>query len=148
MIREAKRIARKENSSANFEIGDVFHILPQSANVVSASSLLAALEDKVGGFQALLNAVKPGGALLIIEPTDRMTPQATDALIRSGVRGRRISGLRLWTRARQGRAVDPGIFNVSVGAGQVIFTPLLGGIVGAWLIQTHINHSNQQEKGL
>jgi SAM-dependent methyltransferase len=134
MIREAKKIAQEENSSAHFEIGDIFRIPPQSADIVSASSLLAALDDKIGGFQALLKAVKSGGILLIIEPTDRMTPQAVDVFIRSGMHGKRMSGLRLWARARQGRAVNPKIFNMPE-AGRTIFTPLLGGLVGAWLIQ-------------
>ncbi|MBI3650524.1 MAG: class I SAM-dependent methyltransferase [Acidobacteria bacterium] len=134
MIQEAKKIARNEASSAHFKIGDVFRIPPQSADIVSASSLLAALEDKVGGFQSLLSIVKPGGSLLIIEPTNQMTPQAVATLIRGGLGGKRISGLRLWARARAGRAVNPEIFKAS-GAVPVIFTPLLNGLVGAWLIQ-------------
>lgn len=134
MIREARKIARNENSFARFEVGDIFRIPEESADIVSASSLLAALPDKVGGFQALLKAIKPGGTLLIIEPTDRMTPQAVDVFIRSGMHGKRINGLRLWARARQGRAVNPKIFNMPE-AGRTIFTPLLGGLVGAWLIQ-------------
>ena len=134
MIWEAKKIARTENSSAQFEIGDVFRIPPESADIVSASSLLATLGDKVGGFQALFGAVKPGGSLLIIEPTDRMTPQAVNFFIRSGVHGKRVSGLRLWARMRQDRAVNPKIFNMPE-AGRTTFTPLLGGLVGAWIIQ-------------
>jgi len=134
MIWEAKKIARNESSFASFEVGDVFHIPPQSADIVSASSLLATIDDKVGAFRALLGAVKPGGSLLIIEPTNRMTPQAVGTFIRSGMHGKRIGGLRLWARARRGRTVNPNIFNVPE-AGQTTFTPLLGGLVGAWLIQ-------------
>lgn len=134
MTREAEKIAWNKNSSARFEVGDVFNLPPQSADVVSASSLLATLNDKISGFRALFGAVKPGGTLLVIEPTERMTPHAVDTLIRDGLQGKRISGLRLWARARQGRAVDPEILNVS-GAGEVIFTPLLLGLVGAWLIR-------------
>jgi len=133
MIREANKIARNESSSAHFEVGDVFRVPPQSADIVSASSLLATLEDKASGFEALLGTVRPGGSLIIIEPTDRMTPKAADAIIRGGLRGKRISGLRLWARARRGRAVDPKIFNAPE-AGQVTFTPLLDGLVGAWRI--------------
>jgi len=132
MIREAKKIALNENSSAHFEVGDVFRIPPENADIVSASSLLATLDDKVAGFHALLMAVKPGGSLLIIEPTDRMTPKAVDVIIRGGVRGKRITGLQLWAHARQGRAVNPKIFNASEGI--ITFTPLLGGLVGAWRI--------------
>jgi len=134
MIHEARKIAKNENSSAVFEVGDVFQIPAESADVVSASSLLAALDDKVGGFQALLKAVKPGGSLLIIEPTDRMTLQAVNTLIQSGVQNKRIDGLRMWARARQGRAVDPKIFNPTE-TNHVSFTPLLSGLVGAWQIE-------------
>lgn len=134
MISEARKIARNENSSAVFEVGDVFQIPAESADVVSASSLLATLDDKVGGFQALLKAVKPGGSLLIIEPTDRMTLPAVNALIQSGVQNKRIEGLRMWARARQGRSVDPKIFNTTQ-TNQVTFTPLLNGLVGAWRIE-------------
>lgn len=134
MIREAERVARNEHSPARFMIGDVFHLPPQSAEVVSASSLLAALENKQGGIKALLQAVKPGGTLLIIEPTERMTSRAVDDRIRTGTKGKRIIGLRIWARAREGRAVNPEIFNVPE-VEQVTFTPLLGGLVGAWLIR-------------
>lgn len=134
MIREAKKIARNESSAAHFKVGDVFRIPSQSADIVSASSLLATLEDRVGGLHALLSAVKPGGSLLIIEPTDRMTPRAASVFIRSGVHGKRMCGLRLWARDRQGLAVNPKIFNMPE-VGRTTFTPLLDGLVGAWLIQ-------------
>jgi len=124
----------RQKLSARFEVGDVFKIPMQSADVVSASSLLATLDDKVGGFQALLAAVKPGGSLLIIEPTDRMSVPVVDALIRDGLPNGRIAGLRMWARARQGHAIDPEIFKVA-DAGEVTFTPLLGGLVGAWLFE-------------
>lgn len=135
MIREAKKIAKSEASSAVFINGDVYQSRPQGADVVSASSLLAVLDDKVGGFQALLKAVNPGGLLLVVEPTDRMTPQAADVLIQNGLHGKGIEGLRMWARARQGSAIDPEIFNAGEGA-LVAFNPLLGGLVGAWIFQT------------
>ena len=134
MIREAKKIAKRETSSAVFISGDVFQSRPQGADVVSASSLLAVLDDKVGGFQALLKVVNPGGLLLIVEPTDRMTPHAVDVLIQNGLHGKGIKGLRMWSGARQGRAIDPEIFKAGEGE-LVVFKPLLGGLVGAWLFQ-------------
>lgn len=133
MIREARKIALRERSSARFEIGDISRLRPQSADIVSASSLLAALDDRVGAFHLLLRAVQPAGTLLIIEPTDRMTPQAINVLARERLRGKRISGLRLWACARQGRAVDPAIFG-AVGTSVTSF-PLLGGLVRAWLVR-------------
>ncbi len=136
MIREAKKIAKREASSADFAAGDVFQARPQGADVVSASSLLAVLDDKVGGFESLLRAVNPGGVLLIVEPTDQMTPQAVDVLIQDGLHGKRIDGLRMWARARQGSAIDPEIFGTAIPA---TFAPLLGGLVGAWFFQKEPN---------
>lgn len=134
MLREARRIAKSEGSSAVFENGDVFQNRPQSADVVVASSLLAVLDDKEGGFNALLRVVNPGGSLLIVEPTERMTTHYAENLIQKGLGGKRIDGLRIWSRARAGHAIDPEI--LMTGAGQrVTFTPLLGGLVGAWLFQ-------------
>ena len=134
MVREAKRIAKIETSSAVFLNGDVYESRPQGADVVSASSLLAVLDDKVGGYQALLREVNLGGLLLIVEPTDRMSMRAVDVLIRNGLHGKGIKGLQMWAHARQGSAVDPEIFRTD-GAELVSFTPLLGGLVGAWLFR-------------
>ena len=106
----------------------------QGADVVSASSLLAVVDDKVGGFQALLKGVNLGGLLLIVEPTDQMTTRAVDVLIGDGLHGRRINGLRMWAHARQGNAIDSEIFRAS-GVRLLTFTPLLGGLVGAWLFR-------------
>ena len=134
MIREAEKIAKNDASSAGFVVGDVFQAPAQGADVVSASSLLAVIDDKVRGFQALLNAVNPGGHLLIVEPTDRMTTKAVDVLIEEGLSDERIDGLRMWARAREGSAIDPEIFRTDE-VQPVAFTPLLGGLVGAWLFQ-------------
>ena len=134
MIREAEKIAKSETSSAVFIKGDIFESRTQGAAVVSASSLLAVLDDKVRGFQALLKVVDPGGLLLIVEPTDRMTTKAVDVLIQEGLSDERIDGLRMWARARQGNAIDPEIFRTGE-VQPVTFTPLLGGLVGAWLFQ-------------
>lgn len=133
MVREAQKIARREKSAAVFEVDDVFKLPPQSADVVSASSLLATLDEKADGFRALLTAVRPGGSLLIIEPTDRMSVSSAEELIRSGLPNGRIAGLRMWARAREGHAVDPSLFRDADGH-SVVSTPLLGGLVGSWLI--------------
>lgn len=132
MIREAKKIAKREASSANFAVGDVFQARSLGADVVSASSLLAVLDDKVGGFEALLRAVNPGGVLLIVEPTDQMATHAVDVLIQKGLHDERIDGLQMWTRARQGSAIDPEIFGTALPARTTL---LLGGLVQAWLFK-------------
>ena len=57
--------------------------LPVNAfDVVSASSLLAVVSDKSAAFDALYRCVKPGGLLLILEPSRRMSfSNAVSALL-------------------------------------------------------------------
>lgn len=134
MIRAAKRRGEKQRSSARFRIGDVASLPVEAAEVVSAASLLAVLKDKVGGLNALWKCVRPGGKLLVIEPTERMTVENANRVIVNGPPRKRIDGLRLWAAARQGRAVDPGMYD-TLGAESVRFVPLLDSLVGAWMIQ-------------
>ena len=134
MIREAMKIAKKSKSSAFFACGDLYDIPSHSADIVSASSLIAMLDDKTGGFRALLNIVKPGGSLIILEPTNLLTPNAVDTWIKKGMRGKRIFALRLWAHARKNLATNPMIYN-SPDIEQIVFSPLYGGLVGMWIIQ-------------
>lgn len=75
MIKAAIRLAKHHHSSAEFEVGSIMALPYQYADVVSAASLLAALDDKPSGLNALWRCVRPGGHLLIIEPTVRMNPE-------------------------------------------------------------------------
>lgn len=134
MIRAAERLAKDQRSSASFKIGDVTGLSVQAAEVVSAASLLAVLEDKVSGLNALWKCVRPGGTLLIIEPTEQMTVENANRVIENGVARKRIDGLSRWAAAREGRTVDPGMYDM-LGAESVRFVPLLHGLVGAWVIQ-------------
>ncbi len=134
MIAAAQRIARREKCSATFQLGS-FEDLPEArVSVISAASLLAVLADPMAGLVALWRAVRPGGTLLIIEPTAEMTVGHAHELIRDGLPGKRKDGLYLWARARQGHIVDPSIYS-RLNAAQREFTPLLHGMVGAWILQ-------------
>lgn len=89
----------------------------------------------------LLDAVAPGGTLLVVETSDMM------ASLRAGDRRRKLASghrawvLRLWARARLGtRAVDiealcPNEYVVQRHA-------LLGGLVNAWLVRREIGHDS------
>ncbi len=137
MIAVAQRRAARATSSAEFKLGDIASLAAMTprADVISAASLLAVVEDKAAALHALLAAVKPGGCLLVIEPTAAMTPTAAAALIRNGLGGRRINGLRLWARARHGRAINPDLFDAAY-ASAVHYTPLLSGLLGVWILRT------------
>lgn len=133
MIQAAKRLARRQGLSIEFKTGDVFNLPADSADVVSAASLLAVLGDRTKGLNSIWNSLKPKGTLLIIEPTDQMTAENANKTITNGLPRKRISGLRMWASARQGNIVNPRIYE-SLDARSVEFTSLLGGLVGAWII--------------
>ena len=134
MIRSAQRIAKRQGLSVDFKTRDVFNLPIESADVVSAASLLAVLEDKASGLNSLWQCVRPAGTLLIIEPTDQMTIENANQLIKNGLPRKRIQGLRMWATARQDNIVNPAIYE-TLDAQSVDFTPLLNGLVGAWVIQ-------------
>jgi ubiquinone/menaquinone biosynthesis C-methylase UbiE len=133
MIQAAKSLAKRQGLSIEFKVGDVFNLPVESADVVSAASLLAVLDDKAGGLRSLWGSVRPGGALLIIEPTEQMTHENANQVIKNGLGGKRIKGLRMWAAARQGNTIKPGLYD-KLGA-PLDFTPLLSGLVGAWVIR-------------
>ncbi|MBI5294483.1 MAG: class I SAM-dependent methyltransferase [Chloroflexi bacterium] len=133
-IQTAKLIAVSQGLSIEFKSGDVFKLPAESADVVSAASLLAVLPDREKGLKSLWSAVRAGGSLLIIEPTHQMNSENAARAIQNGLPKKRIAGLRMWANARQGNIVDPAIYE-TLGAESIRFTPLLQGLVGAWVIQ-------------
>ena len=132
MIKAAQRLALKHHASAKFAVGDIA-ASSLSADVASAASLLAVLEDKLAGLHALWRCVNSGGHLLIIEPTARMNPANTKTIIASGLPQKRIYGLRLWAAMRQNRAVDPALFDGLTSERRYI--ELLQGLAGAWIFE-------------
>jgi ubiquinone/menaquinone biosynthesis C-methylase UbiE len=133
MIQSAKRIAKRQGLSIDFKTGDVFNLSTESADVVSATSLLAVLGNKASGLNSLWKCVRSGGTLLIIEPTNRMTIENANQVVNSGLSRKRINGLRMWATARQGNTIDPAIFETLV-VDSIKFEPLLQGLVGAWIL--------------
>lgn len=134
MIRAARRIAARLGSPVSFQVGDLASIPAGAAEVVSAASLLAVLPDRAAGLSALRAAVRPGGSLLVIEPTASMTVENANRIIADGLPPKRRNALRMWAAARQGSTVDAGLFD-ALDAVETHFTPLLGGMVGAWRLR-------------
>lgn len=102
MIEAARRVATRAGSRARFEVNDLDGLRDHAAaEVVSAASLLAVLPDPRAGLAALWSAVRPGGHLLIVEPTEAMGPgRAARALGRAP-----HPGLLMWSVARAGASV-------------------------------------------
>lgn len=134
MIAAAKRIACRNHSPAKFQTGDIASLPAESAYVVSAASLLAVLPDREAGLHSLWHLLRPGGFLLIVEPTHQMTSENAARAIQNGLPKKRIAGLRVWANARQGKIVDPALYE-TLGAESIHFQPLLEGLVGAWVLQ-------------
>lgn len=132
MVKAARRLAKWHRSAATFQQGDLQSLPTQGADVVSAASLLAVLDDKHQGLLALWECVRPGGYLLLIEPTQKMTPENAARLIRLGLPGKRLRGLTLWAASRNNRALDPQIFQ-QLNATEMRSLELLEGLVSAWI---------------
>ncbi|MEQ1506223.1 MAG: class I SAM-dependent methyltransferase [Myxococcota bacterium] len=109
-----------------FEVGALADEGP-SACVVSAASLLYVLADPLDGMRHLWRRVHPGGALLVVETTDALTPARA-----TGVSPH--PALLLWATTRRGRAVDRGLAR-AVDATTVETHPLLDGLVEAWVLR-------------
>lgn len=133
MIAAATQIAKSEGSSATFRVGSFEEVSHANVSVISAASLLAVLPDRFAGLTALWQGVRPGGTLLIVEPTAEMTTIHAQQLLRKGILGRRSFGLRLWAYARQGNAVDPSLY-ARLDSARIDYVPLLEGLVGAWIV--------------
>ena len=130
MIKAARRIAKWHGSKAHFEVGDLTYLMDKKANVISAASLLAVLDDREDALNIMWESVQPNGYLLIIEPTELMNQANANELIKSGLPKKRLNGLKRWAKARENRSIDPAIFE-NIEAKDVIILELLGGLVKA-----------------
>jgi len=88
------------------------------------------VKDKSAVLDQLIRYVRPGGKLLIVEPTAQLTARAAHELTRLGKLGRRSRGLRLWAHAREGKTIDPQVFRMH----EVERIDLLHGLVAAWVV--------------
>lgn len=134
MIRAAIKQAQRTNSSAQFQLGSLDSLKNMQAEVVSAASFLAVMPDPAQVLTQLWQAVQVGGKLLIIEPTELMQIKQVHQLIKHGqISGRGKYWLYLWARARQGRAVDPQMYQTPQPSA-IQQTSLLHGFVDCWLL--------------
>jgi ubiquinone/menaquinone biosynthesis C-methylase UbiE len=119
---------------ASFEVASLDALVASgvTADVVSAASLLFVLPDPARAIGQLFRLVAPGGSLLLVETTPAMRPRAAWARMS----GRRGAGLLLWGFARRGRSVA---LTIDAFAHDDLVRstshPLLGGLVGAWLLR-------------
>jgi len=134
MIKAARRLNKWHRTKANYEVGDLTYLTNKKANVISAASLLAVLDDKEDALNIMWESVLPEGYLLIIEPTELMNQKNAKNLIKTGLPKKRIRGLKMWAMARESRAIDPTIFD-RLQTNNKTTLELLGGLVKARIFQ-------------
>ncbi|GAB3130182.1 class I SAM-dependent methyltransferase [Novispirillum itersonii] len=109
-------------------------------SVVSAGSLLAVVPDRAAALRQLLARLAPGGQLLLVEPSARMTLRhALRWLVQSGGGAGGGGWLLLWAATRTpARVVDRAgldrILSAMAGTWRLEAVPLLDGMVTAWVI--------------
>ena len=134
MVRAARREASAAGVSAAFEVATLEELASAGpvGDVVSAASLLAVLPRRREALAMLWRLVRPGGTLLVVETTPRMRPVET---LRH-LAGRGAVGLVLWGLARNGRSAAADVESfLPRDLATRSFHPLLGGLVGAWLLR-------------
>jgi trans-aconitate methyltransferase len=126
------RRARRHPGPARFELGDAAELPAACADVVSAASLLYGATDPRTTVGTLWAAVRPGGALLVIETTPAMN-LAEARRIAGTIPSHRRRVLSLWARSRQGAAFDRSALDVLPSTQQTT-VPLLDGLVEAIVV--------------
>jgi ubiquinone/menaquinone biosynthesis C-methylase UbiE len=136
MVERAREISRRFLSPAEFQVAgiDELPVNGRKADVVSAASLLAVLNDKEEALHRLMACVNDGGTLLIIETTNLMKPGNAWGWLRKNGFGKRNWVLLLWAWARrQGPAVSP--LKMQLSGYQIRQADVFEGLVNAWLIR-------------
>jgi trans-aconitate methyltransferase len=123
------RAAERKPGATRFELGDASELEAASADIVSAASLLYGAADPRSIVTTLWAAVRPGGALLLVETTSAMTLDGARP-ISSELRARDRLALHLWARARNGHAFDRSSLDAMPTRGRTT-TRLLNGLAEA-----------------
>ena len=128
--------ARRTTSSVHFSLTGLDELAHSGmkADVVSAASLLAVMDDRPKALKDLLSCLTDDGVLLLVEPSEKMTPSAARAVLSRRRLGARASMLMpwAWTR-RRGHAVDEA--TLQAPGYRTRGTELLDGMVVAWTVQ-------------
>lgn len=133
MVAAARRASPAGPGAPTFSVGSVHQLPPVAAEVVSAASLLAVLNDREQALRALRQAVAPQGRLLLIEPSDTMNWRTAWAYLRRHRRWGGAWALLLWAATRQpGRAVSRRLLEQA--GWRLSVQPLCDGLVNAWLM--------------
>jgi 2-polyprenyl-3-methyl-5-hydroxy-6-metoxy-1,4-benzoquinol methylase len=126
------RFATRQTTTARFEVGDLADLGTESADIVSAASLLCVVPDPAGTATSLWAALRPGGSLLVVETASAMTI-ANARRVAPYLPRRHRHALHLWALVRQGHALDPAILD-HLPTHDRRTVPLLHGLIDATLL--------------
>lgn len=126
------RSANQHPGDAQFATGSADGLVAQSADIVSAASLLFGASDPRSMIATLWAAVAPGGALLLVETTANMTVERA-RIVAADIPPHRRCALMLWARSRGGTVFDRGALGAIPSEGRITL-PLLDGLVEAILV--------------
>lgn len=143
MIWQARRQSSPPDGPSYVQAGlDDMVLRAATADVVSAASLLMVVPDRGAALRQLLQALAPGGTLLVIETTRLMAQAAIRGLPAPLCTGRRAWVLRLWARVRSGaQPVD--VDTLCPDGYEVQHHDLLGGLVRASLVRAETARSSE-----
>lgn len=136
MVEQARVDTQNDFLMPSYEAAGISELLAsgRKANVVSAASLLAVLDDKEQALRQLMSCLVDCGTLLVIETTDLMKPVAAWKWLKQNGFGNRNWILLLWAWTRkQGIAVNPADMNMS--GFRIERAGVFEGLVNAWLIR-------------
>ncbi len=149
MVQRARTLTNLASATGQrppvFKQGSVFDLPAQApaVDVVSAASLLAVLPNRRDGLLALLSAVKPGGQVLLIEPSAQMTPAHAARYLVAHTGTDKAWVLKLWARTRS--ASSPvSAADLAVPGWDAVAQSLLDGMVNAWILRSSTGPSSWQ----
>lgn len=139
MVGQAHKIAKHEVSPTGYEIAGINELAAsgRKADVVSAASLLAVLNDKEGALRQLMSCLNDDGTLLMIETTDSMKPRAAWAWLQKNGFGRRNWILLLWAWTRIQRPAVK-LTDMQLPGCRIEHIDVFAGLVSAWLVRRNV----------
>jgi len=89
-----------------------FHTLETKFDIVSATSLLSVVDDKMHSLEKLISLLKDkNSTLIIIEPSEHMSRKNVWKHINNIKTFWFYKGLLLWAKAREGKHIDNTLFD-------------------------------------
>lgn len=141
MIAKAQQArAASDQENCQFECADLSSLDSgnRAVDVVSASSLLAVMDNMESAMEKMLRALKPGGTLLIIETNSHMKFQTAFTAFKRRIMDISELGLIIWGLVRDGRSPAIEFLNQHhFNNCEVKRHLLLDGLVEAWVIRKH-----------